>query len=90
MDYVLDKHLSYLTTLENKQKIDQFIEKVDIIYLLIDLDVFSYTQAPGVSSLAVVEQPVEHIFLSKKVRLVDIAKCNPLYDIQNYTARLAA
>jgi formiminoglutamase len=40
--------------------------------------------------LAVVEQLLRYIFLSKKVRLVDIAECNPDCDIQHHTARLAA
>lgn len=97
VDYILDKDLSFNYKAENILQIDQFLEKVDIIYLSIDLDVFSYSQAPGVSApavlgvpLTVVEQLLAHIFLSKKVCLVDIAECNPHLDIGHQTARLAA
>jgi formiminoglutamase len=95
VNYILDKQLTNIS--ETVCKLEQFLQKVDIIYLSIDLDVFSYTQAPGVSApavlgvpLAVVEQLLQPIFLSKKVRIADIAECNPHYDIQSHTARLAA
>ncbi len=96
VDYIFDKELQMNTT-KNIQCIDQFLKKVDHVYLSIDLDVFSYMQAPGVSApavlgvpLIIVEQLLQHIFLSRKVRLADIAECNPQYDIQNHTSKLAA
>jgi formiminoglutamase len=97
VDYILDNKLNLMRILEHKLHIERFLEQVDMVYLTIDLDVFSYTQAPGVSApavlgveLAVVRQLLQYIFLSKKVRLVDIAECNPDCDIHNHTARLAA
>ncbi|MFA6038545.1 MAG: formimidoylglutamase [Legionellales bacterium] len=95
--HILDKQLTYNNMSVTVQQIETFLQKVDIIYVSIDLDVFSYIQAPGVSApavlgvrLEIVEQLLQVIFSSKKVRLADIAECNPAYDIQNHTARLAA
>jgi formiminoglutamase len=95
--FIYDNQLTTKYMAKNLHQIEQFLEKVDIIHLSIDLDVFSYTQAPGVSApaalgvgLEVIEQLLQVIFSSKKVRLADIAECNPTYDIQHHTARLAA
>ncbi len=95
--FIYDNQLTTKYMAKNLHQIEQFLEKVDIIHLSIDLDVFSYMQAPGVSApavlgveLGVIEQLLQVIFSSKKVRLADIAECNPTYDIQHHTARLAA
>lgn len=95
--YILDNQLTERNMSETVQQLETFLQKVDIIYLSIDLDVFSYALAPGVSApavlgveLTIVEQLLQVIFSSKKVRLADIAECNPTLDIQHHTARLAA
>ncbi|OTG83416.1 hypothetical protein B9T33_03170 [Acinetobacter sp. ANC 5054] len=78
-------------------KIDQFIQSVDWLYITVDLDVFAASIAPGVSAPAVrgidlkmFEQLMQHIQNSGKIKLLDIAKCNPTYDQDARTARLAA
>lgn len=77
--------------------IDTFLDKVDAIYLSLDMDVFDAAYAPGVSAPAAnglnafqVKGILQHILGSNKVRLMDVAEYNPEYDIDNRTARLAA
>ncbi|MCL6241513.1 MULTISPECIES: formimidoylglutamase [Acinetobacter] len=78
-------------------KIDQFIQEVDWLYVTVDLDVFAASIAPGVSApavrgidLKIFEQLMRHIQGSGKIKLLDIAECNPKYDQDAMTARLAA
>ncbi len=77
--------------------LDQFISSVDHIYLTIDLDGFSSAYAPGVSapsplgfSLDIVLETLEFICNSNKLISLDLVELNPIYDIDNVTARLAA
>lgn len=80
------------------QQIDLFIAEIDHLYLTIDLDVFSASCAPGVSALAfngIHPDPFfleiyQHIISSDKLISMDIAELNPVYDIDNRTAKLAA
>lgn len=78
-------------------QLDQFIHQCDHLYLTIDLDVFPAAQAPGVSapaargvSLEVIEPLLIQIANSGKLRLMDLAELNPLFDQDDHTARLAA
>jgi formiminoglutamase len=78
-------------------QIDQFIQAVDWLYITVDLDVFSASIAPGVSApavrgidLKIFEKIMQHIQRSGKIKLLDIAECNPKYDQDAMTARLAA
>tara|TARA_Y100001934_G_C12362201_1_gene781382 strand:- start:1896 stop:2738 length:843 start_codon:yes stop_codon:yes gene_type:complete len=88
-------------TLDNisqiKKTIKAFMDEVDCIYLTIDLDGFSSAYCPGVSAASPIGfQPkfvlelIHHIFNSKKVISCDIAEMNPVYDINQSTALLAA
>ena len=77
--------------------VDAFIEKVDCLYVTIDLDVFAAAVAPGVSApavkgidLATFEAIFKHIQETGKIKLLDIAECNPKFDLDNRTAKLAA
>ncbi|HCH8051465.1 TPA: arginase family protein, partial [Acinetobacter baumannii] len=77
--------------------VDAFIEKVDCLYVTIDLDVFTAAVAPGVSApavkgidLATFEAIFKHIQETGKIKLLDIAECNPKFDLDNRTAKLAA
>ncbi len=74
-----------------------FIEKVHHLYVTIDLDGFSSAYAPGVSapsplgfSPAVVLKCLEFIMASDKLIGIDLAEMNPVYDIDDQTAKLAA
>lgn len=78
-------------------KIDSFMKQVDVLYVTVDLDVFSASIAPGVSApavkgieLRIFDLLIAHIQNSGKVRLLDIAECNPNFDQDQRTAKLAA
>lgn len=89
-----------LKNLENNlvfSQIQEFIDQVDYLYVTVDLDVFSASIAPGVSAPAVrgidvacFDELFSFIQSSGKVRLLDIAECNPSYDMDQHTAKLAA
>lgn len=77
-------------------RLDQFIEQIDSLYLTLDLDVISGAWAPGVSAPAafglepeVIRDLIRHCLRSGKVISFDIAEMNPVYD-DGRTARLAA
>lgn len=74
-----------------------FMEKVDCIYVTIDLDGFSSAYAPGVSASSplgfspdVVLESLETITASGKLISMDIAEMNPKYDVDGLTAKLGA
>lgn len=74
-----------------------FMDKVDYIYLTIDLDGFSSAYAPGVSAASplgfspdIVLESLETIIASGKLISMDIAEMNPKYDIDGHTSKLAA
>ena len=78
-------------------EIKKFIEKLDHIYITIDLDGFSSAFAPGVSAASpfgftpeMVLWLLQKILLSGKVISLDIAEMNPEYDRDGQTAKLAA
>ncbi len=68
------------------------------VLLSIDMDVFGSSFAPGVSASsfnglapnAMFKRLLRHIVLSGKVSAVDISEVNPIYDVDNRTARLAS
>ncbi|MEV8182085.1 formimidoylglutamase [Specibacter sp. NPDC078692] len=74
-----------------------FLNEVDAVYLTIDLDVLPAHVAPGVSAPAALGVPFEVILAvcrqlarSPKLLHVDVVELNPLFDIDNRTARAAA
>jgi formiminoglutamase len=76
---------------------NSFLEKVDHLYITIDLDGFSSAFAPGVSAASplglspnFIYQALAFLLKSKKVIACDIAELNPEYDKDNSTAQLAA
>lgn len=97
VSYVLDEAFNTQATETLLATIDNFMEKVDYLYVTIDIDAFPAYLAPGVSAPAAkginlerFEAVFKHILASKKVKLFDIAECNPEYDLDNRTAKLAA
>lgn len=78
-------------------QINSFLEKVDVLYVTVDLDGFSSAFAPGVSaphpfglSPEFVLPILQYIIHSKKVISIDFAELNPKYDVDGQTAKLAA
>jgi formiminoglutamase len=97
VEYVFAKEVQMHRWLELEEKINLFLEKVDVVYLTIDLDAFAAPFAPGVSAPAgnglmpeVVFAIVERLMSSGKVLSADIAELNPVLDIDNRTAKLGA
>ena len=78
--------------------IKAFSSSVDHVYLTIDLDAFAAPYAPGVSALAfngiIPDDTFYQLFKTlvelPNLKSVDIAELNPVYDIDNRTAKLAA
>ncbi|MES2777805.1 MAG: formimidoylglutamase [Bacteroidota bacterium] len=78
--------------------LNHVLEESDTVQLSIDMDAFTAANAPGVSAPAFNGMPpnsmfrrlLRHIVFSGKVASIDIAELNPLYDVDNRTARLAA
>jgi len=95
--YLLDRELTPAKMPFALEKLQAFIDRVDYLYITVDLDVFPAYLAPGVSAPAAkglalesFETLFETIIQSKKVILLDLAECNPQFDIDNRTAKLAA
>jgi formiminoglutamase len=79
------------------QQIDDFINKVDVLYLTIDMDCLPSSVVPGVSApaaygieLSFVERAVKLIMASGKVKVADIAEINPTFDVDNRSCKVAA
>ena len=97
VDYQYDEDMTIIQLHKLTALLSRFIDKVEHVYLTIDLDAFPAALAPGVSApasrgvpLEVVEPLLEYIRDSEKLRLIDIAEFNPSYDIDHRTSRLAA
>lgn len=77
--------------------ITDFSEKVDVIYITIDMDGFSSAFAPGVSAPSpmgmeplFVQTCLRLLKFTRKVIAIDIAEMNPKFDRDSCTAKLAA
>lgn len=97
VDYIENNGFSKEYAKAIVMKLLGFIQKVDYIYLTIDLDGFSSAYAPGVSAPSplgfrpkIVLETLEIIIKSKKLLSMDIAEMNPKYDIDGRTSKLAA
>lgn len=78
-------------------KLEDFINQVDDVYLSIDLDVLPISTMSAVSapaplgvSLEVVMHLIQLVASSGKLRIADIVEYNPLLDVQQSGARVAA
>ncbi len=98
MKYILADELFFENLTSIYQRIDELLESVDYVYLTICMDVFNASIAPGVSASAyngifadaTFMHFYRHILKSEKLLALDVAEVNPLFDIQDRTARLAA
>lgn len=78
------------------EALKDFIKKVDIVYVTFCMDVFEASAAPGVSAPVVMglepkkgKRLLRFLMKTEKVVCVDFAEVNPVYDIDNVTAKLA-
>jgi formiminoglutamase len=98
MKYILADELFFENLPSIYQRIDELIDSVDYVYVTICMDVFNASIAPGVSASAYNGIPADatfmhfyrHILKNQKLLALDVAEVNPLFDIQERTARLAA
>jgi len=97
VEYILNTDFTVHNSAYITSVLDTFIASVDIIYLTIDMDGFSSAYAPGVSAPSpfgfspnIALEVIRQVASSGKLISIDIAELNPLYDIDNTTARLAA
>lgn len=95
--YIYDQQLQLSEIDHLISKINGFIEKIDALYITVDLDVFNASIAPGVSApavkgidLSVFDPLFQAIKKSGKIRVFDVAEFNPRFDLDNRTAKLAA
>ncbi|OZI49702.1 formimidoylglutamase [Bordetella genomosp. 4] len=77
--------------------LDALLARAGHVYLTIDIDVLPAAVAPGVSApaaygvpLTVIEEIALKVKQSGKLRLADLAECNPDYDIDHRTSKVAA
>ncbi|GMG85828.1 formimidoylglutamase [Biformimicrobium ophioploci] len=80
-----------------KARVQAFIDRVDMVYLTIDLDVFPASVMPAVSAPAGRGLPFELfevllgiVMESGKVCAADMAEFNPYFDIEDHSARTVA
>ncbi len=98
MKYILADEIFFENLPNIYQKIDELSAEVDVLYLTVCMDVFNVSIAPGVSALAyngifadsAFMHFFKHILKSEKLIVMDVAEVNPIFDIQERTARLAA
>lgn len=79
------------------QQITDFTDCVDVLYLTLDMDCLSGAIMPAVSapaakglSLDFVEHCLEVILASNKVKIIDIAETNPVYDNDGRSLKVVA
>ena len=97
VEYILGRDMKEQNLDKITQRLDQYIEKHDHIYLTVCSDGFSSAYAPGVSSPQpfgmnpeIVIQLVKYIIKSGKTISMDIAEVSPRFDDDNQTAKLAS
>ncbi|KAA1038374.1 formimidoylglutamase [Macrococcus equipercicus] len=97
ISYVLAERFNSGVPDEVVSQIQQFIDSYDVILFTICMDVIDSAFAPGVSAPAVlglsshvVAELAATIASCDKVSSVSIAEMNPVYDIDNRTAKLIA
>ncbi|MBC5774823.1 formimidoylglutamase [Pontibacter sp. KCTC 32443] len=97
VDYVFAPALQVFNFQALRERLQEFIALVDVVYVSIDMDVFAAAYAPGVSApTALGVQPeivllaLQEIINSGKLLTLDIVELNPKLDIDNRTAKLGA
>lgn len=97
--WLLDEQLTPWNLPLAEHRLRAFLAGCGHLHLSIDLDVLPASVAPGVSapsprgvSLEVVEHLLQFVKseAGSKLKLADIAECNPAFDSQERTARVAA
>ncbi|MEZ5023698.1 MAG: formimidoylglutamase [Chitinophagales bacterium] len=97
VDYVLHSDCEIAKVEYINNQLDEFISKVDHLYITVDLDGFSSAYVSGVSAPSPLGfapsfffKIFDHLLQSKKVISIDIAELNPTFDRDGQTANLAS
>lgn len=96
--YMLDKDVTATNIASVFQTIDTFLDKIDVLYLTLDLDVLPHWQMEAVSApaargvdISVIESIITHISkASVNWPLSDVVEFNPALDQTGCAARTAA
>jgi len=95
--FYLDSVVALSNLADLERELREHLAAASYAYLTIDLDVLSAANAPGVSapaayglSLERVEYLVQVAKASGKLIAADIAECNPIYDRDGITAKVAS
>jgi formiminoglutamase len=97
--WLSDEQLTPWNLAEADHRLADFLNSCDAVHLSVDLDIFPASAAPGVSvptprgvSVEVAEHLLELIKkqVGRKLKVADVAGCNPDFDIDGRTAKLAA
>lgn len=95
--YLLDRQMQSWNLPGIESFLEDFLSRIDHLYMTVCLDVLPAGQAPGVSApsahgvdVMLVEHLVRLAKASGKLRLADIAELNPSLDQDNRTARIGA
>lgn len=97
-DYIEAKDFHYINNSFIEYKLQNFLDRIDHLYVTVDLDVFAAAYAPGVSATAFnglvpdtyFKLAMNQLMASPKLASIDFAELNPRYDIDSRTAKLAA
>ncbi len=97
VDYVFAPSMQVYNFEALRERLQQFMELMDVLYVSIDMDVFAAAYAPGVSAPAalgvhpeIVLLLLQEIIASGKLLSIDVVELNPKLDIDNRTAKLGA
>ncbi|SFB24795.1 formiminoglutamase [Collimonas sp. OK607] len=95
--FKLDSEIAYGNLADFGRELQEQLATATLVYLTIDLDVLPAEKAPGVSAPAALGMQLEKVeYLmriakdSGKLIAADIAECNPTYDRDGLTAKVAA
>jgi len=97
--WLLDEELTPWNLAEAAGLLRDFLTSCDFVHLSIDLDLLPAGVAPGVSAPAprgVSLEVVEHLLevlkeeARDRLKIVDLAECNPDFDLDGRTAKVAA
>ncbi|GAC1320887.1 MAG: formimidoylglutamase [Collimonas sp.] len=95
--FKLDSEIAFGNLADFGQELQEQLATATLVYLTIDLDVLPAEKAPGVSAPAALGMQLDKVeYLlriakdSGKLIAADIAECNPTYDRDGLTAKVAA
>jgi formiminoglutamase len=97
--WLLDEQLTPWNLPAVEERLARFLDACDVIHLSIDLDVLPAGTAPGVSAPSPRGVPLEMVeyllrfikrHAARKMTVAEIAECNPDFDIDHRTAKVAA